>query len=58
MKPETPNLPESIDVVIVGAGIAGISAAWFLNKAGLRVAVCEKGIVEYREFPAHEMHVK
>ena len=40
-----PKLPETTDVVIVGAGIAGISAAWFLNKAGLRVAVCEKGIV-------------
>ncbi len=45
MTSETPDLPESSDVVIVGAGIAGISAAWFLNKAGLRVVVCEKGIV-------------
>jgi glycine/D-amino acid oxidase-like deaminating enzyme len=45
MTSETPTLPASSDVVIVGAGIAGISAAWFLNKAGLRVAVCEKGIV-------------
>ena len=45
MNTEIPNLPESTDVVIVGAGIAGISAAWFLNKAGLQVAVCEKGIV-------------
>jgi glycine/D-amino acid oxidase-like deaminating enzyme len=39
------QLPESTDVVIVGAGIAGISTAWFLNKAGLRVVVCEKGVV-------------
>ena len=40
-----PEIPESTDVVIVGAGIAGISAAWFLHQAGLRVVVCEKGIV-------------
>ncbi|MBT8436413.1 MAG: FAD-binding oxidoreductase, partial [Gammaproteobacteria bacterium] len=39
------NLPEATDVVVVGAGIAGMSAAWYLNKAGLRVVVCEKGIV-------------
>ena len=45
MTNESPNLPENIDVVIVGAGIAGISAAWYLNRAGLRVTVCEKGIV-------------
>ena len=45
MTSETPNLPASSDIVIVGAGIAGISAAWYLNKAGLRVTVCEKGIV-------------
>ena len=45
MNTEIPNLPESADAVIVGAGIAGISAAWFLNRAGLQVAVCEKGIV-------------
>jgi len=45
MTSETPNLPENSDVVVVGAGIAGIAAAWYLNKAGLRVAVCEKGIV-------------
>ena len=40
-----PETPESSDVVIVGAGIAGISAAWFLHQAGLRVVVCEKGFV-------------
>jgi glycine/D-amino acid oxidase-like deaminating enzyme len=37
--------PATTDVVVIGAGIAGISAAWFLHKAGLRVTVCEKGIV-------------
>ncbi|MDH3635905.1 MAG: FAD-binding oxidoreductase [Gammaproteobacteria bacterium] len=45
MNPETPQIPDSTDVVVVGAGIAGISAAWFLNKAGLQVVVCEKGVV-------------
>jgi len=40
-----PEIPKSTDVVIVGAGIAGISAAWFLHQAGLRVVVCEKGFV-------------
>ena len=45
MNTEIPKLPESTDVVIVGAGIAGISAAWFLNKSGLQVVVCEKGVV-------------
>jgi glycine/D-amino acid oxidase-like deaminating enzyme len=40
-----PEIPESTDVVIIGGGIAGISAAWFLHQAGLRVVVCEKGIV-------------
>ncbi len=45
MDTNKPKLPESTDVIIVGAGIAGISAAWFLTKAGLRVVVCEKGIV-------------
>ena len=45
MTSETPDLPDNSDVVIVGAGVAGISAAWFLNRAGLRVTVCEKGIV-------------
>jgi glycine/D-amino acid oxidase-like deaminating enzyme len=45
MSTEIPKLPASADVVIVGAGIAGISAAWFLNQAGLQVVVCEKGVV-------------
>ena len=39
------RLPEAADVVIVGAGIAGIATAWYLQQAGLSVAVCEKGIV-------------
>jgi glycine/D-amino acid oxidase-like deaminating enzyme len=31
--------------VIIGAGIVGITAAWFLAKQGISVAVCEKGVV-------------
>jgi glycine/D-amino acid oxidase-like deaminating enzyme len=45
MNDEKPELPRSSDVVVIGAGIAGISAAWYLDQAGLRVAVCEKGRV-------------
>nr|WP_321524782.1 FAD-binding oxidoreductase [uncultured Cohaesibacter sp.] len=37
--------PQSADVVIIGAGIAGVSAALNLAEAGLKVVVCEKGLV-------------
>jgi len=39
------KLPESVDVAVIGAGIAGVATAWFLAKAGLTVLVCEKGRV-------------
>ena len=39
------KLPKEVDVVIIGAGIIGISTAWFLMKDGLSVLVCEKGRV-------------
>lgn len=39
------NLPSEVDVVIIGAGIIGISTAWFLSQSGLKVLVCEKGRV-------------
>lgn len=38
-------LPAQVDVVIIGAGIIGISTAWFLSKSGVSVLVCEKGRV-------------
>lgn len=38
-------LPDSVDVVIIGAGIIGISTAWFLAKSGVSVLVCDKGRV-------------
>jgi glycine/D-amino acid oxidase-like deaminating enzyme len=36
---------QSADVVVIGAGIAGIAAAYFLAKKGLSVVVLEKGLV-------------
>ena len=39
------DLPEAVDVVIVGAGVIGISTAWFLREKGLSVLVCDKGRV-------------
>ena len=39
------RLPTQVDVVVVGAGIGGASAAWFLTRQGLKVALCEKGVV-------------
>jgi glycine/D-amino acid oxidase-like deaminating enzyme len=38
-------LPESVDVVVIGAGVIGIATAWFLTKGGLSVLVCDKGRV-------------
>jgi glycine/D-amino acid oxidase-like deaminating enzyme len=45
MKDAAPTIPESSDVVIIGGGIAGIAAAWYLNQAGVEVTVCEKGSI-------------
>ena len=41
--PSDTALPASVDVAIVGGGIIGISTAYSLARAGLRVAVFEKG---------------
>ncbi len=40
-----PRLPAACDAVVVGAGIVGTAAAYFLAKRGLSVALCEKGRV-------------
>ncbi|MCX7376703.1 MAG: FAD-binding oxidoreductase [Alphaproteobacteria bacterium] len=37
--------PASADVVVIGAGIAGVAAAYTLAKAGHSVALLEKGVV-------------
>jgi glycine/D-amino acid oxidase-like deaminating enzyme len=39
------SIPDRADVVIIGAGIIGISTAWYLAKQGINVVVCEKGHV-------------
>jgi glycine/D-amino acid oxidase-like deaminating enzyme len=38
-------LPKSADVVVIGGGIIGASAAYFLARRGLSVALVEKGYV-------------
>jgi glycine/D-amino acid oxidase-like deaminating enzyme len=37
------RIPERADVVIIGGGIVGTSAAWFLARQGVQVVLCEKG---------------
>ena len=39
------TLPSSADVVVIGGGIVGASAAYFLARRGLSVALLEKGYV-------------
>ncbi len=39
------TLPVEVDVVVVGGGIAGCSTAWELARAGVKVALLEKGLV-------------
>ncbi len=39
------ELPAECDVLIIGAGIAGIATAYFLAKRGVKAVVCEKGRV-------------
>ena len=39
------KLPERADIVIIGGGIIGVSAALFLAERGIDVVLCEKGIV-------------
>ena len=36
---------DSADVVVIGAGVSGLSSAYFLAKAGRDVVVVDKGIV-------------
>ena len=43
--PNSQKLPKQVDAVIIGAGIAGITTAMELADRGLKIAVCEKGIV-------------
>ncbi|WP_043339346.1 NAD(P)/FAD-dependent oxidoreductase [Belnapia moabensis] len=43
--PSDPSLPAEVDVAIIGGGIAGATAAYFLAQAGQRVALLEKGVI-------------
>lgn len=40
-----PGLPAEVDVLVIGGGIAGVTAALHLREQGLRVTICEKGLV-------------
>src|SRR3546814_21171325 len=40
--PDNPNRPTSADVAIIGAGPAGLTAAYLLTGQGYRVTVTEK----------------
>lgn len=39
------ELPRQVDVVVIGGGIVGTTAAYFLARRGVSVALLEKGIV-------------
>ena len=38
-------LPDAVDVVVIGAGVAGTATAYFLAEAGIKILLCEKGRV-------------
>lgn len=38
-------LPEKVDAIIIGGGIVGCSTALALAERGVRVALCEKGVI-------------
>ncbi len=39
---DSPDFPDAADVVVIGAGIAGAAATWYLAKQGLKVVLIEK----------------
>ncbi|PWT92044.1 MAG: D-amino-acid oxidase [Proteobacteria bacterium] len=41
--PSDPDLPRAVDVAVIGGGIVGVSAAYFLARKGASVALVEKG---------------
>ncbi|KQT69043.1 MULTISPECIES: NAD(P)/FAD-dependent oxidoreductase [unclassified Aureimonas] len=43
------NLPEKVDVVVIGGGIIGVSTALELAERGVSVALCEKGGIGHEQ---------
>ncbi|WP_213880789.1 FAD-binding oxidoreductase [Pseudomonas sp. dw_358] len=43
------ELPDEVDVVVIGGGIIGASTALELSERGLRVALCEKGGIGHEQ---------
>ena len=39
------KLPSEVDVVVIGGGIIGAAATYFMSKQGYKVALIEKGLV-------------
>lgn len=39
------SLPGKTEVVVIGGGIVGVSAAWHLARRGLNVVLCDKGVI-------------
>ncbi|MPW23385.1 FAD-dependent oxidoreductase, partial [Paraburkholderia sp. CNPSo 3157] len=39
----SPTLPAAADVVVIGGGIIGVFAAYYLARRGVSVALVEKG---------------
>lgn len=39
------TLPPQTDVVVIGGGIVGVSTALFLAEQGVKVVLCEKGVI-------------
>jgi glycine/D-amino acid oxidase-like deaminating enzyme len=39
------ELPDEIDIAIIGGGVIGVATAWFLAKRGRKVLICDKGRV-------------
>jgi glycine/D-amino acid oxidase-like deaminating enzyme len=41
----TPTIPDRADAVVIGGGIVGVFAAYYLSLRGLKVALVEKGLI-------------